>query len=129
MLSRNHDGRDRTHWLDERGQPACWNAHQECAEHKVAVLTAANTALSERLAALTAALEWRDLQREKVGCYVCGHQGRPYATTIYWDDQGRPHGFWTCSEEHRLQMVRERNPYLAAHPAAGQPAPAAAEGE
>lgn len=84
--------------------------------------------LSERLAAVTAALEWRDLQREKVGCYVCGHQGRPYATTIYWDDQGRPHGFWTCSEEHRLQMVRERNPYLAAHPAAGQPAPASAEG-
>lgn len=57
MLSRNHDGRDRTHWLDERGQPACWNAHQECAEHKVDELTAANTALSERLAAVTAALE------------------------------------------------------------------------
>ena len=108
MLSRNHDGRDRTHWLDERGQPACWNAHQECAEHKVAVLTAANTALSERLAAVTAALvKQQDVEDHTLECLPCLHS----------DD---------CRIKDRL--TADANVARADILAAGQPAPAAAEG-
>lgn len=121
MLSRNHDGRDRTHWLDERGQPACWNAHQECAEHKVDELTAANTALSERLAAVTAALAWYadevnydqdDYQHEDVPGEMVDSDTRCSRCGV--------HG---CREYFKPDRGERARAALAA----GQPAPAAAE--